>query len=197
MTNSKKSLTQIPILTKGLRIDEFQASLKRVSVTLAFMIAASFTFTSCEKSSDSPPVSSQPTPPSIPVAPAAPQAPAIPAGDLAGFPPEAVLSVTFKEINAGGYPMVMLKNLTGRDIDDIRGSFQLRDADGNILHATGLTVAVPGQLFLAAGAEQVNSPYGLNNKADLMKQLASSPNDLVFSFVADDIKFMESPETKN
>jgi hypothetical protein len=158
--------------------------------SVASLALAFFFLTGCEKSSapPAPPVSAAPP---VPAAPPIPPPPAVPAGDLAGFAPDAVLSVTFKEINAQGYPMVMLKNLTGRDIDDIRGGFRLSDKEGNILHATGLTIAVPGQLFLAAGAEAENSPYGLNGNEDLMKRLATSPDELVFSFVAKDVTFME------
>lgn len=168
------------------------------TILLTLAVTLSFLSSSCKESNPpaGTPVPSVPqtaAPPAAPAppVPAAPAPPAVPAGDLAGFAPDAVLSVTFKEINAKGYPMVTLKNLTGRDIETIRGGFRLSDADGNLLHATGLTIAIPGQLFLAADAEAENSPFGLNRKEDLMKRLAASPGDLTFSFHAEDITFLE------
>ena len=112
--------------------------------------------------------------------------------ELHGFAADQVLAVHFTEINAKGHPMVMLENLTGRGIETIRGSFRLHDADGNLLHSTGLTIAVPGQLFVAAHGQTESSPYGLANKADLMEHLAESPDDLVFSFEVQDVQFLEA-----
>ncbi|MDH3283733.1 MAG: hypothetical protein OEQ13_03260 [Acidobacteriota bacterium] len=135
-------------------------------------------------------------PPPVPATPAAVQPaplppPPAPPSELHGIAPDAILSVTFKEINDKGYPMVVLKNLTGRDIEEIRGGFRLKDAEGNILHAAGLTIAVPGQLFLAADAEAENSPFGLNKKEELMQRLKSAPDELSFSFEAEHVTFMD------
>ncbi|MHC4948557.1 MAG: hypothetical protein ACYTG1_09875 [Planctomycetota bacterium] len=87
--------------------------------------------------------------------------------------------------------MVMCRNLTGRDIDDIRGGFRVTDADGTVLHATGLTPAIPNDLLVAAGEEFENSPFGLNRKQDVMDRLATAPEELTFSFVARDVTFMD------
>ncbi|MHC5025648.1 MAG: hypothetical protein ACYTGR_02675 [Planctomycetota bacterium] len=111
--------------------------------------------------------------------------------ELAGFMPDEVLAVVFKEINERGFPIVTLTNLTGRDIDDIRGSFRLLDADGSILHSTGMTSAVPGDVFLAAGATDESSPFGLNRRSELMKRLATAPEGLSFVFEANAVTFVE------
>ena len=139
----------------------------------------------------------RPTPSAQPAPNPTPPPPPAPTGDLAGFAPDQVLSVAFKEINERGFPIVTLENLTGRDIDDIRGSFRLHDANGDILHATGLTIAVPGHLFIAADAVEESSPFGLNRKEDLMQRLTTAPDELSFSFEALDVTFMESQASAN
>ena len=42
-------------------------------------------------------------------------------------PSRALISVRFKEINEKGYPVVEMTNRTGKDIDDVRGSFIMED----------------------------------------------------------------------
>lgn len=101
-----------------------------------------------------------------------------------------VLSVRFKEINDKGYPVVIITNLTGRDIDDISGGFRLNDASGNVLHATGWTIGTPGMLLLAAGAEDETVPYGLSRKTELMQRLRSEPEALSFTFEVREVTFM-------
>jgi hypothetical protein len=179
-----------------------------VAVPAALVLAALVIIAGCGKppSSDSSARAVTPTPaprpanrsahtasPRISKPTPSPSAPAAPAADtLAGFAPDKVIFVTFKEINADGYPIVTLTNLTGRDIDDISGAFRLHDADGSILHSTGLTIAVPGDLFLAADTTTESSPFGLNRRQELMERLATTPDELSFSFEAREVTFMES-----
>jgi hypothetical protein len=134
-----------------------------------------------------------PAPVTVTRTPAAPKpfVPKQPTGELHGFAADEVVSVSFKEINERGYPIVMLKNLTGRNIETIRGGFRLQDSTGSILHSTGLTIAVPGQVFIAADGETESSPFGLNRKDELMERLVTSPDELSFSFVAQDVTFTE------
>ena len=49
---------------------------------------------------------------------------------------------------------------------------------------------MPGSLLVAAGGTVELSPFGLNDKAELMERLASAPDELSFVFLADDVGFM-------
>ncbi|MCP3904646.1 MAG: hypothetical protein GY715_13550 [Planctomycetes bacterium] len=152
------------------------------------MIVAILILTACSETEPRS-ATAMPQPPVVvrdaPVVVPAPPTPPLPA------PRTDVLAVRFKEINEKGYPVVIITNLTDRDIDDIRGGFRLADASGDILHATGLTSAIPGELFLAAGAETETVPFGLSSKDEPMRRLRAEPDTLSFTFEAIDVTFMD------
>lgn len=104
---------------------------------------------------------------------------------------QSFLSVQFKEINDKGYPVVDVTNNTDKDIDMLRGGFQLKDSEGNFLFASGYTSAVPGDVVVKAGETIQLVPYGLNRKEALMKQLTEEPEKLQFFFSAQSITYMD------
>ena len=66
----------------------------------------------------------------------------------------APLTATFKgfKTNAmGEYGVYTLKNVSGKDIDDIAMTLELKDKDGNTMSITGVTDATPGLVWLKAG----------------------------------------------
>lgn len=102
-----------------------------------------------------------------------------------------ILTVSFKEINAKGYPIFLVTNISNRDIDDIKAGFQIRDSENNIIYSSGQTDATPGNLFLASGDIMEYSPYGLKRKPEIMKLLQSKPDSLTFSFKIREITYMK------
>jgi len=138
----------------------------------------------------------QPSEPAVPTG-------AVPAGLSTSSPPpraaetaplENVLDVSFQGINDKGLPVLKITNLTGEDIDDIRGGFRMTDSEGNLLFSTGLTEAIPGAVFLARGETKETVPYGLDRKPELMEILGSNPGSVSFSFEAKSVTFM-TPDT--
>lgn len=115
-----------------------------------------------------------------------------PAPPVASLSRTDVFDVRFKGVNDKGYPVVIMTNLLDQDIDDVQGSFRLTDATGSILHATGWTEAIPGVLLMEAGAEMENVPFGLNRRDGLMQRLRTEPEALSFTFVVDQITFMDA-----
>ncbi len=103
-----------------------------------------------------------------------------------------LLQVKFKLINDKGYPIVVVTNMTGRDIDTVRGSIVVERPDGEYVAGTGQTNAVPGQVFLAAGKSLELAPYGFNRKPELMTTLRTNPESLRFFFEVREITYMES-----
>jgi hypothetical protein len=158
------------------------------------LITAVLLLTACSREPQS--ASATPAPPRAPSPPAFTPPAVTPPAPLP--PPRTdVLAVRFKEINEKGYPVVIVTNLTGKDIDTISGGFRLNDADGNILHATGWTVAVPNDLFLAADSEMETVPFGLNSKTEPMELLRTAPETLSFTFEARDVTFMGEAQGTN
>jgi hypothetical protein len=67
----------------------------------------------------------------------------------------APLTATFKgfKTNAmGEYGVYTLKNVSGKDIDDIAITLTLKDKDGNTLSNTAVSDTTPGLVWLKAGA---------------------------------------------
>ena len=79
--------------------------------------------------------------------------------------------------------------VSDQDIETLRGSFQATNAEGVQVWGTGLTIAVPGRVFLAAGASRVTTPFGLDRKPEMMEILRTDPGSLSFSFAAQEIGF--------
>jgi hypothetical protein len=102
-----------------------------------------------------------------------------------------LITVKFKEIDAKGYPVIAITNATGKDIDDVRGSWIIEDLDGNVLFGSGQTEAVPGSIFLAAGETKDWVPYGLKRKGELMRRLTTSPRSVRFFFEARSLTYMD------
>lgn len=131
------------------------------------------------------PAAAVPAEPSASPAPATPAPRATPTAELK----EDLLSVSFLRISDAGFPEMELTNLTDRDIETISGSFLAKNAEGAQVWGTGLTVAVPGQVFLAAGAKRVATPFGLNRKPEMMEILRTDPDSLSFSFLVREIGY--------
>jgi len=102
-----------------------------------------------------------------------------------------LLQVKFKEINEKGYPILVLMNETGKDIETLSGGFVVETRDGKYVASTGHTIAVPGQLFLGAGKNTELSPYGFNRKETLMGALRTNPESLRFFFEVRDITYLK------
>ncbi len=102
-----------------------------------------------------------------------------------------LLEVKFKEINEKGYPMFEVMNKTGKNIETIRGGFIVETPKGEYVASTGHTIAVPGQLFLAAGKSMEMPPYGFNRKEKLMQTLRTDPDSLRYYFEVHDITFLK------
>lgn len=151
---------------------------------------AALTFTACSKSPDPAPAPPPPPPPPTAEAIAAAQAAQAAYEErrarAAGF-----FSVEFKTINEAGYPMFTVTNLTGKDVDDMSGGFEGSDPDGNVLFATGHTVAVPGEVFLRAGESTELSPYNLLEKEAPMALLRSNPSALKVVFRVRSLTYMD------
>lgn len=99
------------------------------------------------------------------------------------------ISVRFVRVTDKGFPEVEMTNLTDRDIETLRGSFQATNAAGVQVWGTGLTIAVPGRVFLAAGASRITMPFGLDKKPEMMEILRTDPTSLSFSFAVEEIGF--------
>lgn len=106
-------------------------------------------------------------------------------------PRDDVIGVSFKGINADGYPEVEITNLTDEGLETFRGSFQATDASGKVVWGTGWTMMVPGEQFLGPGETKVTVPYGLKGKDDMMAILRSDPDSLTFSYQAREFTFIE------
>ncbi len=140
-----------------------------------------------------------PPPPPPPVyVPSAPAAAAQPAATTTAAAPVVApvvalrddeISVRFLRVTDKGFPELEMTNLTDRDIETLRGSFGAKNAEGAQVWGTGLTIAVPGQVFLAAGASRVTTPFGLDRKPEMMEILRTDPASLTFFFIAKEIGF--------
>jgi hypothetical protein len=109
-------------------------------------------------------------------------------------PSRKLITVKFKEINDKGYPVIEITNTTGRDIDDVRGSFIMEDLAGKYLFGTGQTEAVPGSIFLASGETKDFVPFGLSRKDELMELLRTRPDSVRFFFEARAMTYMDGTE---
>lgn len=66
----------------------------------------------------------------------------------------APLTATFKGFKAnamGEYGVYTLKNVSGKDIDDIAISLSLKDKDGNTMSSIAVSDTTPGLVWLKAG----------------------------------------------
>lgn len=104
--------------------------------------------------------------------------------------PRALIGARFQGITADGFPQIELTNLSDRDIETVSGAYLATNAEGKQVWGTGLTVAVPGQTFLAAGASRIATPFGLNKKPEMMETLRNAPESLTFSFTVREITYV-------
>ena len=96
---------------------------------------------------------------------------------------------------------VELTNKTDKDIDNVMGSLQVQDEAGNIVTSTGLTIWIPGEVYLPAGQSQrVTKSLKLDRPDDKAK-LLSSAQSLNYSFtlmryqnVGEDEVNLENPD---
>ena len=103
----------------------------------------------------------------------------------------AMIVVEFRGFDAEGHPVMVLTNLTGRTIDNIRGGLHIDDVDGNYVFATGYTDAISGQVFLEADGTREFHPEGLDRKADALAMLRDHPTDLRFYFQVRDVTYAD------
>ena len=64
------------------------------------------------------------------------------------------ISVAFNQVDEN-YLEVSLSNTTSKAIDNLVGSLEVLDAEGNIVTSTALTNWVPGDVYLPVGAQQL------------------------------------------
>ena len=102
-----------------------------------------------------------------------------------------LITASFQGIDERGFPVVRLRNETGKAIDDVRGGFHIEDASGGYVFSSGYTEAVGGDIFLAKGAAEDLVPFGLNRKPAVMERLRSDPASLRVYFEVIDIVYAD------
>lgn len=101
-----------------------------------------------------------------------------------------LIEVAFQKFDEEGRVVVSVTNRTGKPIDDVSGGFMVEDADGNFLASSGLTIAVPGDVFLDVDATLEHAPF-MSPRPELTERLQAQPQSVRFAFEASKITYAD------
>ncbi len=102
------------------------------------------------------------------------------------------LSLSFARVEDDGEVILILKNVSGKDIKGLRGGYRMENSDGAYMWSSGLTIDPNiGQLFIANNESKEVRPYGLKNKADKVEIFKSTPKSVNFYFESNAITYMD------
>lgn len=92
----------------------------------------------------------------------------------------------------GDKAYLSLTNVTGKDIQSIRGGFKVNDADGNYVDSAGLTIQNPeGQVFLKNGETMEIAPFGISAES-----LGDTPKAHSYKFRITAVTFTDQTKTE-
>lgn len=102
------------------------------------------------------------------------------------------LTLSFDRIQTDGEVVLILKNVSGKDIKGVQGSYGMQDTSGVYIWGSGLTIdPAIGDLFIADNESKEVRPYGLKNKADVVTRLKNDAESVVCYFEAGSITYMD------
>jgi TonB family protein len=92
------------------------------------------------------------------------------------------IKVEYSHINDDGEPVVVITNLTGKDIRTVTGMIGAETKDGKTVANTAVSSSRRGRIFLRKDEVREYTPYGWKNIAGFMRILNENPKSLTYYF---------------